>query len=191
MFIGLTRAINSLVAVVRLLVDQLKIISTEPPAPMAERGEVGLRMSVVEEPAANGDISMSLAIALNNRQSWKFKFTPALKDKDGLPIKKTAADGSLVPITQEDVTADVSASNEAVTPLTMLGPDKKSGTIPSGTAGDEGSLGSSRVRFAFAYPDQSVKEFIVDISVGNSAPGDPEVESEVVEEDAATPSTNP
>lgn len=187
----LVRAVRSLAKVGERLVALLER-ATEPP--MAERSEVGLRLRITDEPT-EGAQPMSLALAINNRQFAELAILASLVDQDGAPIKK-AVDGVYTPITQDEVLLDWSVSDENVAKLNFLSPDKKTLEIHSGVPGDPNAVGSARIRGAFTYPDGSVKEYIIDLSVGNSGAGEPAVTVVVKNEDGTpvvppTPTPNP
>lgn len=183
-FPGLTRAVEALTRILGRIAVAFEKFVQDPPQSLAERSSgADLRMSIVEESALNGGGAMGhLAIAMSNVQAWKFGLIPSLTDKDGVPLKHNGA-----PVTQEQIQVGWSSSDENVANTSSIAADGRAGAVKSGNPGDPNAVGTARVRCAISYPDGSVVEHTIDFAVTNSAPMDPELTGEVVEESSLPP----
>lgn len=122
--------------------------------------------------------------AINDGQSLVIsKLVPAVKDKAGAQFTKDDGAGNQVPLTPDDVPVSWETSDPAIVPLTGLAADGKSGKFISGDPSDPAHLGRSQLTARIGpYPDGSMVQFQFGLTVGFSAPGDPEFETTVEDE---------
>ena len=120
---------------------------------------VGLRLAVEYDPTGEGG-SVALSLAMTDTQKCRFELAVPDKDKDGQPF--VGPDGSPFTPAVEWLTTDPEIAGIA---LDEPG-NNLLGNITSGKVGQ--AVVTLRVG---PYPDATVLEETINVSIGNSAPG--------------------
>lgn len=156
-------------------------LATASPIPMAERAEPAVRLTIEPKAGAvpiQGGTMCPLAVSMNDGEQFRFSLTPAVKDTQGEQFKNT--DGS--DLTPDQVPVSWETSDPDKVPLTGIAIDGKTDNVlPSGhpgTAAVTGTIGP--------YPDGSSMQFVINVAIGFSKPGEPDVQGAVEPEAGGT-----